>query len=64
MKQHTIRKAITIHGVGLHTGEAVTMTFKPAPINHGYKFQRIDLESTPVISADVNKVASTNRGTT
>jgi len=64
MKQHTIRKPITIHGVGLHTGEAVTMTFKPAPVNHGFKFQRIDLESSPVISADVNKVVSTNRGTT
>lgn len=64
MKQHTIRKPITIHGVGLHTGEAVTMTFNPAPVNHGYKFQRIDLESSPVISADVNKVVSTNRGTT
>ena len=64
MKQHTIRKPITIHGVGLHTGEAVTMTFKPAPVNHGYKFQRIDLESSPVLSADVSKVVSTNRGTT
>ncbi len=64
MKQHTIRKPITVKGVGLHTGKTVTMTFKPAPVNHGYKFQRIDLESTPVISPDVSKVYSTNRGTT
>ena len=64
MKQHTIRKPITVKGVGLHTGKAVTMTFKPAPVNHGLKFQRIDLDTTPVISADVNKVYSTNRGTT
>jgi len=47
-----------------HTGKAVKMTFKPAPVNHGYKFQRIDLDEAPVISADVNKVISTNRGTT
>jgi len=58
MKQHTIRKPITVKGVGLHTGKAVTMTFKPAPVNHGLKFQRIDLDTTPVISADVNKVYS------
>ncbi|MEM9820806.1 MAG: bifunctional UDP-3-O-[3-hydroxymyristoyl] N-acetylglucosamine deacetylase/3-hydroxyacyl-ACP dehydratase [Bacteroidota bacterium] len=64
MKQHTIRKPITVKGVGLHTGKAVTMTFKPAPVNHGLKFQRIDLKATPVISADVSKVYSTNRGTT
>ncbi len=64
MKQHTIKKAVTVKGVGLHTGKSVSMTFKPAPINHGYKFQRIDLENTPVVAADVNKVVSTNRGTT
>lgn len=64
MKQHTIRKPITVKGVGLHTGKTVTMTFRPAPVNHGLKFQRIDLEATPVISADVSKVYSTNRGTT
>ena len=64
MKQHTIKKSVTVSGVGLHTGKPVTMTFKPAPANHGFKFQRIDLEEKPVISADVNKVVSTNRGTT
>ena len=64
MKQHTIKNPVTVSGVGLHTGQSVTMTFKPAPANHGYKFQRIDLESKPVISADINKVVSTNRGTT
>ena len=64
MKQHTLREEFTVNGVGLHTGKAVKMTFKPAPVNHGYKFQRVDLEEAPVISADVNKVISTNRGTT
>ncbi len=64
MKQHTIRKAVTINGVGLHSGKEVNLTFKPAPVNHGYKFQRIDLEDKPVIRADVSHVVSTNRGTT
>ena len=64
MKQHTIKKTFSIKGVGLHTGKEVTMTFNPAPVNHGYKFQRIDLESKPVVVADVSKVVSTNRGTT
>ncbi len=64
MKQHTLREEFTVNGVGLHTGKAVKMTFKPAPVNHGYKFQRVDLDEAPVISADVSKVISTNRGTT
>ena len=64
MKQHTIKKTFSIKGVGLHTGKEVTMTFNPAPVNHGYKFQRIDLETKPVVIADVSKVISTNRGTT
>ncbi len=64
MKQHTIKKPVSVKGIGLHTGRSVTMTFNPAPVNHGFKFQRIDLESSPVINADVNKVISTNRGTT
>ncbi len=63
MKQHTIKTAATITGVGLHTGKQASVTFKPAPVNHGYKFQRVDLDGSPVISADVSRVASTKRGT-
>ncbi len=64
MKQHTIKQPVSVSGVGLHTGKTVTLTFKPAPVNHGYKFERIDLEGQPVINADVNQVVSTVRGTT
>jgi len=64
MKQTTIKKAVTLKGVGLHTGREVEMTFHPAPENHGYKFKRVDLENEPVIAADVNRVSSTLRGTT
>ncbi|MDX1940763.1 MAG: bifunctional UDP-3-O-[3-hydroxymyristoyl] N-acetylglucosamine deacetylase/3-hydroxyacyl-ACP dehydratase [Saprospiraceae bacterium] len=63
-KQRTIQKSVSISGVGLHTGKTVTLTFKPAPANHGIKFQRIDLEEQTVINADVSRVASTQRGTT
>ncbi|MEL7120380.1 MAG: bifunctional UDP-3-O-[3-hydroxymyristoyl] N-acetylglucosamine deacetylase/3-hydroxyacyl-ACP dehydratase [Bacteroidota bacterium] len=64
MKQRTIKKAVSVSGVGLHTGKPVNLVFKPAPENHGYKFQRIDLEENPVLNVDVSRVASTQRGTT
>ncbi len=64
VKQCTIKQAVSISGVGLHTGQTVTLTFKPASVNHGYKFQRIDLENQTIIAAEVSRVVSTQRGTT
>lgn len=63
IKQRTIKTEITISGTGLHTGQSVNMTFKPAPENHGYKFKRIDIAGEPVIDADVDNVSDTSRGT-
>jgi len=63
MKQRTIERSVSLQGVGLHTGQEVTLTFHPAPENHGYKFQRTDLEGEPIINADVSRVSSTQRGT-
>ncbi len=63
MKQRTIERSVSLQGVGLHTGQEVTLTFHPAPENHGYKFQRTDLEGDPIINADVSRVSSTQRGT-
>ncbi|XLS27497.1 bifunctional UDP-3-O-[3-hydroxymyristoyl] N-acetylglucosamine deacetylase/3-hydroxyacyl-ACP dehydratase [Flavobacteriaceae bacterium M23B6Z8] len=63
VKQKTIAKEISLTGVGLHTGKEVKMTFKPAPVNHGFAFARVDLEGTPVIEADANYVVNTQRGT-
>lgn len=63
-KQRTIKQAVSISGVGLHTGEKVTLTFKPAPENHWYKFQRVDLDNKPTIEADADLVVDTSRGTT
>jgi len=62
-KQKTIKKEVTLSGVGLHTGNKVTMTFKPAPINYGYAFVRIDLEGSPIIEASAEYVINTQRGT-
>lgn len=64
VKQTTIKAPTTISGVGLHTGKRVNMTFRPAPENHGYKFQRVDLPGNPTIDADVDFVTDTSRGTT
>lgn len=63
VKQTTIQSEVTLSGVGLHTGKEVTMTFKPAPINNGFTFVRVDLEGQPIIEADANYVVNTQRGT-
>ena len=63
VKQKTIQKEISLVGVGLHTGKEVKMTFKPAPINNGFTFVRVDLEGCPIIEADANYVVNTQRGT-
>ena len=62
-KQQTIKKEVSLSGVGLHTGNTVNMTFKPAPVDHGYAFTRIDLEGEPVIAAKAEYVVNTQRGT-
>ncbi len=62
-QQKTIKEEITLKGVGLHTGKEVTMTLKPAPVNNGFTFVRVDLEGHPVIEADANYVVNTQRGT-
>ncbi|MFT6065130.1 MAG: UDP-3-O-[3-hydroxymyristoyl] N-acetylglucosamine deacetylase [Paraglaciecola sp.] len=62
-KQKTIQKEITLSGVGLHTGNIVSMTLKPAPINHGFAFSRVDLEGVPTIEAKAEYVVTTQRGT-
>lgn len=62
--QHTLNGSVMLHGVGLHTGQEVSMTLKPANPGFGIRFQRIDLPEKPVIKADVDYVTDTSRGTT
>jgi len=63
VKQKTIQSEVSLTGVGLHTGKDVTLTFKPALVNKGFSFKRVDLEGCPVIEADANYVTNTQRGT-
>jgi len=62
-KQKTIKHSVSIDGVGLHTGKKVTLTFKPAPENYGYKFARTDMNTGVLVDADVDNVIDTSRGT-
>jgi len=62
-KQKTIKSPISIAGTGLHTGNDVILTIKPAPVDHGYKFRRTDLYPEICIAADVAHVIDTSRGT-
>jgi UDP-3-O-[3-hydroxymyristoyl] N-acetylglucosamine deacetylase/3-hydroxyacyl-[acyl-carrier-protein] dehydratase len=62
-KQKTLKQEVSIEGIGLHTGQNVKMTLKPAPENYGFKFIRTDLEGNPVIEASAQYVTKTQRGT-
>ena len=62
--QQTIKKEVSIKGVGLHTGVETMATFKPAPVNFGIRFKRLDLENCPEIIADIDHVIDISRGTT
>jgi UDP-3-O-[3-hydroxymyristoyl] N-acetylglucosamine deacetylase / 3-hydroxyacyl-[acyl-carrier-protein] dehydratase len=64
MKQRTIAQETSYNGIGLHTGNLTTVTFKPAPADSGIVFYRTDLENTPAIPALVNNVVDVSRGTT
>ena len=62
--QHTLAGPATLEGTSLHTGAKVTLTLKPAPEGHGFRFRRIDLPDQPFIDADVAKVQTVERATT
>ncbi len=63
MKQQTLNGEFTVKGKGLHTGLEIEAIFLPAPENHGYKFQRVDLPDEPTIDALAENVTETERGT-
>jgi UDP-3-O-[3-hydroxymyristoyl] N-acetylglucosamine deacetylase / 3-hydroxyacyl-[acyl-carrier-protein] dehydratase len=64
MKQRTLAREISIQGTALHTGEAVTLTLKPAPADHGIVFKRIDLNGSPELKPLVDQVTDLVRSTT
>jgi UDP-3-O-[3-hydroxymyristoyl] N-acetylglucosamine deacetylase / 3-hydroxyacyl-[acyl-carrier-protein] dehydratase len=64
LQQQTLNRPASYSGVGLHSGNRVTMTFLPAPPNTGIRFRRVDLEGKPEIEARVEHVVENNRSTT
>ncbi len=64
VKQRTISSEIAISGIGLHTGQIVNMTLKPAPEFHWFKFKRVDIAGAPIVAVDADNVSDTSRGTT
>ena len=64
MKQRTLLREVSIKGNALHTGDAVHLTLKPAPVNHGLVFKRTDLQGQPEIKPRVDLVTDLVRATT
>jgi len=62
--QQTIKKPVSFSGIGVHTGNRCTVTFRPAPEDFGIRFRRIDLPGVPEVPAQIDKVTGTMRGTT
>jgi UDP-3-O-[3-hydroxymyristoyl] N-acetylglucosamine deacetylase / 3-hydroxyacyl-[acyl-carrier-protein] dehydratase len=62
-KQRTIKKEVSLEGIGLHTGNPTKITFKPAPPENGVKFIRADISGRPSIVADIEHVFDISRGT-
>lgn len=63
-KQRTLASPATLTGSALHTGEDVTLTILPAPIGHGFKFQRVDMGDEPIVEAAAAHVKTVERATT
>ena len=63
-QQQTIKHAVSFAGIGIHTGNKVSMTWKPAAVDHGIKFVRTDLDGKPVIEPLIRNIGDTTRWTT
>ncbi len=64
MKQRTLLREVSTKGAGLHTGDMVRLTLKPAPANHGIVFKRVDLHGQPEIRPQVDAIVDLIRSTT
>lgn len=61
--QRTVARPVVCSGRGVHSGQPVTLTIQPAPVNHGIKFSRVDLLDHPVIPALFHNVVDTSLAT-
>jgi UDP-3-O-[3-hydroxymyristoyl] N-acetylglucosamine deacetylase/3-hydroxyacyl-[acyl-carrier-protein] dehydratase len=62
--QHTVGKTASFSGTSLHTGEKVSLKLHPAPVDHGIKFKRKDLQDEPTIDARIDNLKTVERATT
>src|SRR2546430_7364483 len=62
--QHSLGKAAGFSGTSLHTGEKVALKLHPAPVDHGIKFKRKDLQDEPTIDAKIDNLKMVERATT
>src|SRR6266849_404579 len=62
--QHTVGKTASLSGTSLHTGERVSLKLHPAPVDHGIKFKRKDLQDEPTIDASIDNLKTVERATT
>ena len=62
--QRTIQGEVSLEGIGVHSGEASTLTFRPAQPGSGIRFRRMDLDGAPEVPADLDHVVDTDHGTT
>ena len=62
--QHTVGKTASFNGTSLHTGEKVSLKLHPAPVGHGIKFKRKDLQDEPTIDAKIDNLKTVERATT
>ena len=64
LNQQTLNRPASFSGIGLHSGNRVSMTILPAPASSGVRFRRVDLDGKPEIEARIENVSETNRSTT
>ena len=64
IRQRTLKNVIRATGVGLHTGEKIHLTLRPAPVNTGIVFCRVDLDPPVQIKASLENVGETRLSTT
>ena len=63
VKQRTLKNLVQATGVGLHTGDKVSLTLRPAPVNHGIVFHRVDLNPVVKLKAEAHAVHDTRLST-